>query len=150
MRIKQMVFLILMALLSSCQMNKNKNEDMKKEEVSMNQPKRDITEIQDEVLAGNIQSYEKLKIIYLDYPSNSFLFWAMLMANKYDYPQAYLDVFYTLINSFVGGIYGYRELDQRTKELALEYLTIASEKKVEEAEKMLIEIKETGGLSSSN
>ncbi len=89
---------------------------------------------------GNIEAYNKLSTTYLDYSPEDFLFWAMLMANKNDYPQANLDVFYALVNAYVGGIENVNMMDERTYDLALEYLTRASQKGVKEADLILIEI----------
>jgi hypothetical protein len=116
---------------------------------SMNQAKREITEIQKEVELGNIASYKELRIVYLDYPRKNFLFWAMLMANKYDYPPAYLDVYYVLTDCF-NKDWKPLMIDDRTQKLALEYLHLAIEKGVKEAEEIWVSIQTSEEADSSD
>jgi hypothetical protein len=116
---------------------------------SMNQAQREITEIQKEVNLGNIASYKELRIVYLDYPRENFLFWAMLMANKYDYPPAYLDVYYVLTDCFSNTLKPLM-IDDRTKKLALEYLQLAREKGVEEAEEIWVSLQTSEEADSSD
>lgn len=123
--------ILLFSILLSC------NDFQSK---SMNQPNRPIEEIQKEVFGGNIDSYVELKTIYLDYPPEEFLFWAILMANKYDYPEAYLDVFRSIIYPY-GSEYPFDKLDKRTKKIAMEYLLLASKKNVLEASEILKNMK---------
>ena len=138
----KIVWVILFILIGSCQIDKNNNKPQSQQEKSINQAHRDVTDIKSEVRLGNIESYKELKIVYLDYSSESFLFWALLMANKYDYSTAYLDVFYCLLDSYVGGdLYKLKEMDERTKKMALEYLNIASDKGVKEATEILNQLK---------
>lgn len=102
---------------------------------SMNQSNRSLSELKKEVwLTGNVSAYEDLSTAYLDYPPEDFLFWAMLMANKYDYSTAYIDVFYSLENAYKasGG-----PMDAKTKEMSMRYLQIAVDRKVEGAAEAL-------------
>ncbi len=48
---------------------------------------------------GDVEAYKELRVAYLDRPTEEFLFWSMLMANKHDYAPAYFDVFVTLKNA---------------------------------------------------
>jgi hypothetical protein len=107
----------------------------------MNQPSRDITQIREEAANGNIDSYNELRIVYLDFPTEDFLFPAMLMANKYDYPRAYLDVFNALLYGYVGDVEDFDKMDKKTQKLALEYLMTAKKKGVKEADEIYKQLK---------
>lgn len=71
---KIIVYIVLYVLVSSCS----------DKEISMNSPSRSVTDIESEVRSGNIKSYHELRTIYLDFAPQDFLFWAMLMANRYN------------------------------------------------------------------
>ena len=145
MNLKKVIYFVILFLLSSCQKQKetDKNFNEPKEEIrSMNTPSRSIIDIQGDVYKGDEKAYWELRIAYLDYPPENFLFWALLMANKYDNSQAYLDVFWCLVHSSeVGDICNFEKMDMRTKKMALEYLTIASQKSVGGASETLRQIK---------
>jgi hypothetical protein len=129
------MFIMGLGLITSCDSSKE-NSDA----TSMNQAKRDINQIQKEVRLGNTDSYDELQIIYMDYPRENFLFWAMLMANKYNYPRAHLDLFYCTIESYGLEINEFNQMDTLTQKFALEHLTIAVEKRVKGAKDLLSEI----------
>ena len=101
----------------------------------MNQPSRPVAEIKKDVLLGDTAAYWELSTAYLDYPPQDFLFWALLMANKYDYSVAYLDVFYSLKDSFnpEANNYTFGDMDKKTKAIAIEYLKKAVEREVDGA-----------------
>jgi hypothetical protein len=66
----------------------------------MNSSKNNIEELQKEImLNGNIEAYSDLMIVYLDYPADDRLFWSMIMANKYDYPEAYYEVYLSITDA---------------------------------------------------
>jgi hypothetical protein len=56
------------------------------------------------------------------------------MANKYDYPQAYFDVFTCLTEVYIGDI---TKIDERTAYMAMEYFYIAAKKKHHQAMDMI-------------
>ncbi len=100
--------------LFSC--NKNKELPM----IYIDTP---INELVKEALAGDTNAYFQLSNIYYDSPNESFLRTSLLMANKYSYHQAYIDVYYCLTD--LPHKKKYTELDDldvRTRELALVYL----------------------------
>jgi hypothetical protein len=88
---------------------------------------------------GDIEAYKDLRIAYLDYSPEEFLFWAMIMANKHDYPPAYFDVFLTLKNSYTpdASDYTLAAMDSATRQLAVSYLLKAAEKGDEQATDVL-------------
>lgn len=83
--------------------------------------------LKDGIWNGDIDAYTKLQGDYRDYPPESFLFWAMYMANKYDYSYAYEDVFTTIedIYNVDSAIF---KMDEKTRTFALGYLKIAAQK----------------------
>lgn len=117
----------LMIFLFSCQIKSEENSK------PMNLAKRPIEEITSEVYEGNVASYQQLRIVYLDMPPDEFLFWAMIMANKYDYGPAYLDVYYSMKYAYERGGKDFDKKDKMTKEFLLKYLNIAVKRKVEGA-----------------
>jgi hypothetical protein len=124
----------------SCNNNKNNSYSAKEEIFSMNQAQRDVSEIKDEVRKGNIESYKELQTIYLNYSSENFLFWALLMANKYKYPPAYLDAFHVLVNSSVGNIENINMMDNETEKMALYFLEKACDKNVAGAKEIKLSL----------
>lgn len=83
---------------------------------------------------GDAKSYELLSRAYLKYPiSQEFLLYSMIMSHKYNHPQAYFDVFNTLTGVFWDDL---TKMDERSAEMAIEYLIIASEKEHQQARKM--------------
>ncbi len=106
---------------------------------TMNQPNRSITSIQNDVLSkGDTNAYLELRTAYLDYSPEEFLFWALIMANKYEYPPAYLDVYYTLLDAYCCDVStgNLDKMDRKTREIALNYLKAAAEKGNEQAKQV--------------
>ncbi|MCK9311586.1 MAG: hypothetical protein M0P26_04820 [Bacteroidales bacterium] len=91
---------------------------------SMNDFGPSIEELKKNVLTkGDTLAYEELSIRYfnVNYSKGEFLFYSIIMANKYCYPPAFFNVYRCLTEIFehnnkVGSI------DEKTKELALKYL----------------------------
>lgn len=112
--------LLFMIILSSC------NESQMK---SMNQPDKPLKELKEKVIkTGDVQSYEELSTAYMDYSIGEFLPYALLMANKYNYPRAYYDVYESLVLMQSVGQGTIDSLDPKTLTMALEYLKLSSEK----------------------
>ncbi|BES62599.1 hypothetical protein [Dysgonomonas capnocytophagoides] len=85
---------------------------------------------------GDTASYQTLWYSYLDSPQpEEFLYYAMIMANKYNYPQAYYDVYLCLANTT-----DVDKLDDATKKIVVEYLVKASERGQDQASEVLEEI----------
>jgi len=89
---------------------------------------------------GDSSAYYELSMQYLDYGYERFLPFALIMANKYDYQQAYFDIFDCLWH-----IYGkptaelilLEDLDSTTQKMAIDYLIKASFKGHEQAKEIL-------------
>jgi hypothetical protein len=73
------------------------------------------------IFMGNQKAYNKAAMIYLLNDLDvEFLYYAMIMANKYNYPEAYFHVYIILNNR--RNDQKLRNLDDRTKKIALYYL----------------------------
>ncbi len=84
---------------------------------------------------GDTKAYRLLSRAYLNYAiRQEFLLYAMIMANKYDHPQAYFDVLNSLTKVFWDDL---TKMDERSAEMAIEYLIIASEKEHHQAKNMI-------------
>lgn len=112
------------------------------EDIPMNKSSKPIIELQKEIFEGNTESYLELRKTYLDISSENFLFWALLMANKYNYAPANLDVFYSIVDVYIGGdLTRFNEIDSQTKVFLINHLNIASKNGIEEAKEILKKIK---------
>lgn len=96
------------------------------------QPSISMKELKKKVWKGDDLAYRQLYIANLSNRENQF-FWAFYMANKYNYPKAYYDVFYCLKVSYKCDDYTLNNMDKKTKEFALEYLLLAADKGYEHA-----------------
>lgn len=84
---------------------------------------------------GDTEAYRLLSRAYLNYPvTQEFLLYALIMANKYDHPQAYFDVFNNLTKVYWNDL---TIMDEKSAEMAIEYLIIASEKEHHQARDMV-------------
>ena len=117
---------IILFAFTSCDMKRGETKSNEVER-SMNQPAISENELKKIILSdGDKNAYDELSISYLDHPiQEEFLLYALVMANKYDYPQAYFDVFSCLTDIYYGNI---TKIDDKTATLAIEYLLQANEK----------------------
>ena len=89
MKIKFILISLSLLLAYSC--NNLENEDKVR---AMNDPSRPMIELESLVLEkGDTNAYYELDIAYLDYEHGEFFKFAKVMADKYDYTQAYFDVY---------------------------------------------------------
>lgn len=117
--------IVLFAFIS-CDMKKsetNSNESIR----SMNQPTVSESELKEAILYnGDTSAYYELSVSYFDHSiQEEFLFYSLIMANKYDYPQAYFDVYFYLTQIFSSDI---NNIDESSANLAIYYLLKANEK----------------------
>ncbi len=120
---------------------------------TINQPNRSITSIQNDVLSkGDTNAYLELRTAYLDYSPEEFLFWALIMANKYDYPPAYLDVYYTLLDAYCCDVStgNLDKMDRKTRAMALNYLKAAADKNHKQAKQVWEQHYEEGKTAGTN
>lgn len=106
------------------------NDKVSENETSMNNPGVPLNEL--EILAdkGDVDAYERLHNAYMDFSHEAFLPYALRMANDYNYPKAYFDVYYHLLRSTNDPTttLSLDSCDVRTQKLAIEYLKLAMEK----------------------
>jgi hypothetical protein len=122
------IAIVLMAASCNCQEKSLESPTL----IFPNQSSTPTDDLHTKVLQGDTNAYNSLAIQALDSPPKDFLFWAMHMANEYDYPNAYLDVYYCLLDTYQYTI-EYEDLSQRTRDLMEEYLSKAAEMNVEGA-----------------
>lgn len=113
-----------------------KNET-KSSEKSMNTATRSDKELEGLIIQkGDSSAYYELSMQYLDYGYERFLPYALIMANKYNYSQAYFDVFDCLTYVYVNNA---TQIDEKTATLAIEYLLEAANKGHAQAKEMIQE-----------
>ena len=144
MKIKFILISLSLLLAYSC--NNLENEDKVR---AMNDPSRPMIELESLVLEkGDTNAYYELDIAYLDYEHGEFFKFAKVMADKYDYTQAYFDVYWQTLKSTQ------REettlsLDSCTLEernLAIKYLKMAERKGHHQAKEEIQQLKKEGFL----
>lgn len=133
MKPKLFILILLLFAFSAC-----KEKEKHSKERSMNDPGVSDDELKKAILSkGDTAAYQSLDIAYLDYSyKEEFLLYALVMANKYDYPQAYFDVFFCLTQTFSNN---FGNIDETTATMAVDYLLKASEKGHDQAKEMVEE-----------
>jgi hypothetical protein len=93
MKIIYLALLFVFTILLSC-------ESKQEKVITNNNPPNNISEIKDLVLLkGDPEAYDDLTRYYLDFPyPDEQLIYSLIMANKYNNPQANYDVFTIIIN----------------------------------------------------
>lgn len=115
----------------------------------MNEPTRSMNVLEDLVNSkGDIGAYEELETAYLDYPHGEFYKFAKIMADKYNYPQAFYDVYFQLLKptNRPGTTISLDSCSREEKEEAIYYLRKAFEKGFGPAGKELEYLKEEGHI----
>ena len=98
--------------------------DKQAAEIPINNTVDPLEELTEKALRnGDTSAYDQLSIEYIDSPYTGFLYTALMMANKFQYQRAYIDVYYCLtdLHHKKDGT-ELDDLDERTRSLALEYL----------------------------
>ncbi|MBS7232520.1 hypothetical protein KHA90_15995 [Flavobacterium psychroterrae] len=117
------ISLIFVLILISC----NKKE----EGLPLNSPTpsdRDFY-IKEALVKGDTNAYLNLNSYYMDYPIDGILYSAIIMANKYEYHLAYLNVYEALTSQdHKADVSELEDLDKNTRKIALEYLIKGAEK----------------------
>ena len=117
-----LVIIILILLLTNC------NNCSVEKSFSMNYRTRDLSELKQQIIdSGDSSAYKDLTIELLEfkYGDEELLPYAMIMANKYDYSQAYFDVFFSMTAPYMDNI---NQTDSITAKIAIDYLLLAAEK----------------------
>ena len=107
-------------------------------EKSINQSDSPTQDLKEKIVhTGDIKSYEELSTVYMDYRVGEFLPYALIMANKYDYPQAYYDVYESLTLMQSVGKENLNSVDSVTLQIALKYLKLSADKGSKVGKKIL-------------
>jgi len=117
MNMKPIYVLVFISIFSiSCQQKKNQAVEV----ITMNNT-RPINELKELVLLkGDTMAYVELKTAYLNEKyKEEYLLYSIIMADKYNYPSAYYQVYDCLTSVFERQG---RTIDKDTKALALKYL----------------------------
>lgn len=137
MKYNKIIGLILSSIIVSCGSNSNSDSKSESKEVSLKSdtleeyaPLTDrarVSRLMDSIYSfGDTNAYSSLSSDYfISSRLDEFLYYALIMANKYNYSKAYFDVYYTLSHPYSGE--EFQELDDRTKRMALYYLLKAYE-----------------------
>jgi hypothetical protein len=132
------ILILIFTLFQLVACNQKAEKESKSVDKSINQPTRSMSVLKGLVLTkGDKDAYYELKMAYLDfeYPEE-FLLYAMTMANKYDFAEAYFDVYGCLKNIYYSDI---TKIDQKSASLAIDYLLKANEKNNEQAQEIVKE-----------
>ena len=87
---------------------------------------------------GDTSAYYNLETYYMDYPIEGILYPALIMANKYDYHLAYLNVYEALTShDHKMNVSELEDLDPVTRKMALDYLKKGADKGNKECKKIL-------------
>ena len=109
--------------------------------VSGNSISEPITSLKQKIFAGDKDAYKKLKTMYLDHSPEDSLFWSLYMWNRYEHPEAALDVFRSITSAYINGdLDKFSTIDSTTQKLLYDYLNHAVEGGVLEAEELISEI----------
>lgn len=129
---KIIVILLAISSLFGCGDSLNDNA------ISMNTANRSDAELRQLIIQkGDSSAYYELSTQYLDYGYQDFLFYALTMANKYNYPQAYYDVYCCLIEMYLpADLY---LIDENTATIAINYLIMAANMRHEHAQEIVRE-----------
>lgn len=94
--------------------------------------------IKEALTKGDTSAYSNLNDYYMDYSIDGILYPALIMANKYEYHLAYLNVYEALTSQdHKKGVSELEDLDKKTREMALEYLKKGAEKGSKECKVIL-------------
>ncbi|WP_199141900.1 hypothetical protein [Pedobacter sp. ASV12] len=136
MNLRISLILIAIILFMGCvdrEKKKDGSSPLKEHAVSFNS-KDEIRSLVNKVVLGDTNSYIKLRDIYMD--SNhgrEFLVYSIIMAENYNFAQAYFDTYLALKTDIVDSS------NQRSNKLANYYLLKAYEMKVADANSSIIE-----------
>ena len=153
MKIKISIVSLLLLIGYSCNNNRNDdrvktmNESNEDSVITMNEPSRPMSELEYLVLEkGDSIAYEELDIAYLDYGHGDFLKFAKVMADKYNYTQAYFDVYFQTLKptQSEGTTLSLDSCTLEERNLAVKYLKMAEEKGHHQAKEEIEELKKEG------
>lgn len=112
------IFGILTSILCYCNNEKGKPFPMNNSSVESIEKLSQLV-----IEQGDTAAFYQLSVDYMDSPFDSYLYTSLIMANKYNYPPAYMEVY----NCLTGlpnkkDFTELDDLDEKTRALALKYL----------------------------
>lgn len=126
---KLTVLFLTILFLSSCSSdNRNEKTNDENEDVFINQNIELPSDLKNLIInEGDTNAYYKVSNEYYESYSHpeELLLYSMIMANKYDYLQAYYDVFTCLTDVYMSDL---NKMDTATANIAIEYLLKAYSK----------------------
>ncbi|WP_394775761.1 hypothetical protein [Flavobacterium sp.] len=165
MKMKISILIILSLFFFSCKDNREKKIILKNESSTLSlyldyfNDKNKVDSLMDKIVnKGDTIAYRDLSMIYaLSGHRSDYLRVSLIMANKYQYAQAYYDVyndFYRTNNYIIGNkeetIEDLNVLDKETRNLAFKYLEKAASKGHTKARKSLLLYNSNGELLKNN
>jgi TPR repeat protein len=111
-----------------------------KEVASINEPSMPYKELKELALEkGDTSAYHEMSVAFMDSPNDdSFLATSLTMADKHNFHEAYLDVYYCLTDYYHRKDFkDLDDLDEKTRKKAIKYLTLGAEKGDKECKKLL-------------
>ena len=120
---------VLFVILEGCSSTRS-GAGVKDDAISMNQHKITIKDKRLVVEKGDRRAYNELRTAYLEYPiEDEFLYYAMVMANKYGDAQGCYDTFSVLLTMRMK----IEDIDSDTANVAMMYLLMAYRKRHHQA-----------------
>ncbi len=119
-------FLTLFIGCNNAKYNEDNMQNSGSNDISMNHVTESKSNLTQSIIKhGDTIAYSSLNTFFMDEPyTEEFLFYALIMANMYKYPQAYYDVYFYLTILFTSDI---NQIDEETAKMAIKYLIIAAE-----------------------
>ncbi|MGV6944273.1 hypothetical protein [Sphingobacterium kyonggiense] len=120
----RIIFLLCIVWLFGCN---GRDRSIEKNEFSLNELyNSDVKRLKDSVFfKGDTLAYDALSVYYIDYSIPSeFMFYSLVMANKYKYPQSFYDVFLNICRMYNNDT---EQMDDASAKMAIIYLLQASE-----------------------
>lgn len=126
---KNLAVILFSTLFIGCcneKSNDNSIQNSGNNDFSMNYVSESKSNLTNSVIKfGDTNAYSSLNVYFMDEPyQEEFLFYALIMANKYQYPQAYYDVYFNLTILFTSDM---NQIDEETAKMAINYLLMAAE-----------------------
>ena len=137
---RRIILIMCYSILVGCKTYNSNEKSISEYKQSINQQPSNQNLLKKAILYnGDIKAYNSINTEYLDYAyTEEFLLYAMIMSNKFDYPQAYYDVFTCLTDVYLSDLH---QIDDKTASMAIDYLLKANERGHQQAKEIVTEYK---------
>lgn len=118
----------LLMFIYGCNPDQQEGNDIQSRKKEFFADKERVIElINKSINLGDTSAYKEVHHFnYIDGHEEDVMYISIIMANKYNYPEAYYDVYSELSHRNIG--FSLLKLDERTRNLALYYLALSKEK----------------------